>query len=382
MTPKRAFGRGQGRRQGRHPRPQAADGAGGSRGFVTGVGLATALGTGTDETWNGLVEGRSGVGPIQAYDPSSFRASQAGEVTDLEPQDFAKRKTLRSMTRNDVLALAGSTLALRHAGIEAVPDAERAGLFIGSSKEVSNLPPILEAALVAREDDGSVNVARLGEQASSVFNPLFYVEGLQAAALFYVSQAHGLKGANVYFAGTAEASAEAIGRAFRAVKRGETDLAVAGGYDDGCSWWNVTKYEALGLLSGGDIRPYDAARDGTVLGEGSAFLVLESEESARARGAEVLAEVVGFGGAFDATALNSLDPGGRAPRRALEAAQREAGAGELDLVVGHGAATRVGDVSEARAIGGGPAGTSGKGAAGHLLRAAGALNPAGAAPPG
>jgi 3-oxoacyl-[acyl-carrier-protein] synthase II len=350
-----------------------------TRVFVTGVGLATALGTGTDETWSGLVEGRSGVGPIQAYDPSSFRATQAGEVTDLEPQDFAKRKTLRSMTRNDVLALAGSTLALRNAGIEEVADPERAGLFIGSSKEVSNLPPILEAALVAREDDGTVNVARLGEQASSIFNPLFYVEGLQAAALFYVSAAHGLKGANVYFAGTAEASAEAVGRAYRAVRRGEADLAVAGGYDDGCSWWNMTKYEALGLLSAGDIRPYDAARDGTVLGEGSAFLVLESEEAARARGASLLAEVVGFGGAFDATALNSLDPSGRAPRRALEAALREAGGGDLDVVIGHGAGTKVGDVSDARAVGEGPALTSVKGATGHLLGAAGALNAAVAA---
>jgi 3-oxoacyl-[acyl-carrier-protein] synthase II len=350
-----------------------------TRVVVTGVGLATALGTGTEETWSGLVEGRSGVGPIEAYDPASFVATQAGEVRDLEPETFAKRKTLRSMTRNDVLALAGSTLALRHAGIEEVADPERAGLFIGSSKEVSNLPPILEAALSGRNEDGSVSIAKLGEQASSIFNPLFYVEGLQAAALFYVSAAHGLKGANVYFAGTAEASAEAVGRGYRAVKRGEVDLAVAGGYDDGSSWWNVTKWQALGLLSSGAIRPFDAGRDGTVLGEGSAYLVLESEESAKARGAEILAEVAGFGGAFDASALNSLDPSGKAPRRALEAALREAGTSELDLVVAHGAGTKIGDLSDARAIGEGPAVTSVKGATGHLLGAAGALNAAVAA---
>jgi 3-oxoacyl-[acyl-carrier-protein] synthase II len=350
-----------------------------TRVVVTGVGLATALGTGTDATWGGLVAGRSGVGPIAAFDPSSFAATQAGEISDLEPQDFAKRKTLRSMTRNDVLALAGSTLALRDAGIEEVADPERAGLFIGSSKEVSNLPPILEAALAARAEDGSVDVARLGEQASSVFNPLFYVEGLQAAALFYVSQAHGLKGANVYFAGTAEASAEAIGRAYRAVRRGEVDVAVAGGYDDGSSWWNVTKWEALGLLGAGACRPFDAGRDGTVLGEGSAYLVLESEEAARARGASIVAEVAGFGGAFDPSALNSLDPSGRAARRAMEAALREAGGGEVDVVVAHGAGTRLGDASEAAAIGAGPAVTSVKGATGHLLGAAGALNAAVAA---
>src|SRR3954452_24260712 len=97
-----------------------------SRVFVTGVGLATALGTGTEETWAGLVEGRTGVGPIEAFDASTLCATRAGEVSDLEPEQFAKRKTLRSMTRNDILALVGSTLALRHAGVEeAVEDPER-----------------------------------------------------------------------------------------------------------------------------------------------------------------------------------------------------------------------------------------------------------------
>src|SRR3954452_410546 len=255
-----------------------------SRVVVTGVGLCTSLATGTEETWDGLVNGRSGIGPIEAFDASTLCASDAGEVRDLEPEQFAKRKTLRSMTRNDVLALAGATLALRHAGVEAGPDGDRTGLFVGSSKEISNPMHILEASLVARNDDGSVDIRRLGEQASSAFYPLFYVEGLQAAALFYVSQAHALKGANAYFAGTAEAGAEAIGRAYRAVRRGEVDLAVAGGYDDASSWWNMTKFEALGLLSPGDCRPYDARRDGTVLGEGAAFLVLQSLESAPACG--------------------------------------------------------------------------------------------------
>src|SRR4051794_26647358 len=352
-----------------------------TRVVVTGVGLCTSLGTGTEATWDGLVAGRSGVGPIEAFDASTLCASQAGEVRDLEPTEFAKRKTLRSMTRNDVLALAGATLALRDAGIEEVPDGERTGLFVGSSKEVSNPDHILEASLVARNDDGSVDIRRLGEQASSAFYPLFYVEGLQAAALFYVSQAHGLKGANAYFAGTAEAGAEAIGRAYRAVKRGEVDMAVAGGYDDASSWWNMTKFEALGLLTTGDCRPYDVTRDGTVLGEGSAFLVLESEASARARGAEILAEIAGFGGAYDRHALITLDPEGRAPRLAMEAALREGGNGGVDLVVGHGSATQSGDASEARAIQaiGTPAVTGVKGATGHLVGAAGALNAAVAA---
>ena len=89
---------------------------------VSGVGLTTSLGTGTEETWDGLVNGRTGIGPIEAFDASTLLANSAGEVRDLEPKDFAHRKTLRSMTRNDVLALAGATLALRHAGVEEVAD--------------------------------------------------------------------------------------------------------------------------------------------------------------------------------------------------------------------------------------------------------------------
>ena len=101
-------------------------------------------------------------------------------------------------------------------------------------------------------------------------------------------------------------------------------MAVCGGYDDGSSWWNMTKFEALGILSPDGCRPYDKARNGTVLGEGAAFLVLESEASAQARGATILAEVAGFGGAYDTHALISLNPEGRAPRLAMQAALREA----------------------------------------------------------
>jgi 3-oxoacyl-[acyl-carrier-protein] synthase II len=244
---------------------------------------------------------------------------------------------------------------------------------------------ILEASLVARNEDGSVDIRRLGEQASSAFYPLFYVEGLQAAALFYISQAHGLKGANAYFAGTAEAGAEAIGRGYRAVRRGEVEWALAGGYDDASSWWNVTKFEALGVLSEDACRPYDAARDGTVLGEGAAFLVLEPEEAARSRGARIYAEVAGFGGAYDTYALITPHPEGRAMRLAIEAALREARleASDIGFVAGHGSGTIDGDRSEARALAqvfdGGPAVTSVKGATGHLVGAAGALNAAVAA---
>jgi 3-oxoacyl-[acyl-carrier-protein] synthase II len=360
---------------------------------VTGVGLVTALGVGTEKTWEGLVAGRSGVDTIRAYDPSSLHTQIAAEIDGFDPEEFAHRRTLRTMTRNDQLSLAAATLALRDAGLEGFEDGDRAGLFVGSSKDASDPVPVLEATLTARNDDGSVDLRRLGENASSLFYPLFYVEGLQAASLFYISQTHGMKGANCYFAGGAEASAIAIGRAYRAVLRGEADVVLAGGWDDGSFWWNMVKYDTLGILTerndlgAGACRPFDAERDGTVLGEGGAFLVLEPLDAAQKRGATPYAVITGFGSAFDNHRLITPDPQGSSLTRAIEAALKEGGteAGEIAYVAAHGSGTKLGDVSEAQALervfgtNGVVAASSVKPATGHLLGGAGALNAAVAA---
>lgn len=359
---------------------------------VTGVGLVTPLGVGTEETWQGLVEGRSAVKPISGYDASSLRTQLAAELSDFDATQFAARKALRSMTRNDQLAIAGATLAARDAGLEAPEDGgdPLAGLFIGSNKEVSNLPPILEGVTYAETGDGKLDVGQLGENATSAFPPLYYVEGLQAAALFYISQAYGLMGANTYFAGTADASASAVGSAFRAIRRGEVDVAIAGGFDDATSWWNMTKFDTMGLLtSRNDLgaracRPYDAERSGTVLGEGSAFLVLEERERAAARGARIYAEIAGFGSAYDAYRLITPEPEGRAVAAAVTAALKDAGSTteQVGYAVTHGSGTKVGDPSEASALrdvfgsSGGLTASSVKAATGHLVGAAGALNAA------
>jgi 3-oxoacyl-[acyl-carrier-protein] synthase II len=360
---------------------------------VTGIGLVTPLGVGTEQTWSGLVEGRSGVASISGYDATALRTQLAADIPDFDPEQFAHRRVLRSMTRNDQLALAGASLAIADAGLEMSEDGDRAGLFVGSNKEISNPMNILEGSLVARNEDGSVDVRRLGEKASSAFHPLFYVEGLQAASIFYISQAHSLKGANTYFAGTAESGLMAIARGYRAVRRGEADVAVAGGFDDASSWWNMTKFDTLGILTQRNdlgtaaCRPYDVDRSGTVLGEGSAFVVLEPAEAAAARGARVYAEIVGVGNAYDTHKLITPDPEGRRLTVAIEAALREADAapGDVDYVAAHGSGTRVGDTSEARALRrvfgdhGKMAASSVKPATGHLIGGAGALNAAVAA---
>jgi 3-oxoacyl-[acyl-carrier-protein] synthase II len=361
-----------------------------TRVVITGIGLATPLGVGTEATWEGLLEGRSGITPITSYDASSLRTQQSAEIVDFDAEQFANRKTLRSMTRNDQLALAGASLAATDAGLDVSQDGDRAGLFVGSNKEISSPMNILEGSLVARNEDGSVDIRRLGESASSAFHPLFYVEGLQAAAIFYISQAHSLMGANTYFAGMAESGLMAIGRAYRSVRRGEAHVALAGGYDDASSWWNMTKFDTLGLLTQRNdlgpaaCRPYDVERSGTLLGEGAAFLVLEPEERAKARGARVYAEIAGFAAAYDAERLITPDPEGRGLARAMEKAlaEGETSTGDVDYIAAHGSGTKQGDASEARAVrsvfgeNGKVAASSVKPATGHLIGGAGALNAA------
>jgi 3-oxoacyl-[acyl-carrier-protein] synthase II len=358
---------------------------------VTGIGLVTALGIGTETTWRGLIEGRSGVGPIRRFDASSLRSKLGGELLDFEPEKFvASRRTLRMTTRNDQLALAGAALALGDAGLDpAELDAERAALFVGGNKEIGDPLHLLEASLVARNPDGTADLQRFGESAQSTAYPLFYVEALQGASLFYISQAYGLQGANAYFAGTAESGAVAVGSAYRAIHRGEADVALAGGFDDAVSWWSMTKLDGLEVLTdrndlgAGACRPYDKDRSGTVLGEGSAFMTLEEYGIAARRGARMYAEVTGFGSGYDAYKILTPEPHGQGLGLAMQAALREAGScpEAIGYVATHGSGTILGDLTEARAIRAvfGAAvdrltASSVKPATGHLMAGAGALN--------
>jgi 3-oxoacyl-[acyl-carrier-protein] synthase II len=201
---------------------------------ITGIGLLTALGVGTESTWQGLIEGRSAVGPIRAFDASTLRTQLGAEMIDFDPQAFIpNRRTLRMMSRNDRLAMSGTVLAVQDSGLDMAQfDGPRIGVFTGCNKEVADPMYIRESALAAVRADGTIDQHLFGAAAQSAFYPLFYVEGLQAASLFYISQMYGAKGANAFFAGAADSGAAAIGRAYRAVRRGESDVAIAGGFDD------------------------------------------------------------------------------------------------------------------------------------------------------
>lgn len=362
-----------------------------NRVVITGIGLVTSLGTGTEATWEGLIAGRTGIDRIQGFDVSSLCTQLGGEVRDFEPRQYvANRRALRKMTHGDQLALIGATLAVRDAHLElGEEDADVAGLFVGGNKDVSDLDHLLQPFLEARGDNGVVDIQRFGESAQTTAYPLFFVEGLQAASLFHISEAFKLRGANTYFAGTAESGALAVGRGYRAVRTGEAKVVIAGGFDDTVSWWPMTKYDSTHYLTDRNelgaaaYCPYDVQRSGSLLGDGAAFVVLETYADAVARGARMYAEVTGMGNANDATELGVPHPEGRGLSHAIQSALREAGSepAQVGYIAAEGNGTKLGDASETAGIRSafGPAAervvaSSVKPAVGNMMAGAGALN--------
>ena len=369
------------------------DRGGNRRVAVTGIGLITPLGQGADSTWRGLLDGRSAVAPIEHFDASALESRLAAVVEGFAPVDHMTKRELRTLVREDQFALAAAGLALKDAGIDvSEPCGARAGVFLGGDKETSRMGPFIDAVAEFGREDGDVDMHRLGKEASSVINPLFYIEGLQPAAVFHISKKFGMRGANAYFHGTADSGAMAVGRAARSIMRGESGTALCGGSSVGTSSWMLAKTDAAGFtttrndLGAGACKPFDAKRTGSVLGEGAALLHLEEYESALARGARVYAEITGFGSGNECARIPAPDPDGRGLSRALSRAMDESHWSEVDFVTAHGSATRSGDLSEARALHkslGPRAGharvTSVKPQTGHLAAGAGALNAAVAA---
>jgi 3-oxoacyl-[acyl-carrier-protein] synthase II len=365
---------------------------------ITGIGLLTPLGVGTRETWQALTEGRSAVAPMQSYDASSLRTQLGAEITELDAKQFVNRRSLRTMTRYDMLAAVAAAMAVKDSGWELGEEGDpegRAALFTASGKEISKPEHFEEIAVTVRDAEGHVDMRQFGTVASSSVHPLFFIEGLQGASLFYISEAYGLKGPNTYFAGTAEAGLTAIARAAAAIRRGEADAAVAGGADAPVCWWNMAKIDSLGIttrsneLGAAACRPFDSARDGTIMGEGGVFVVLEEVGAAHRRNARIYGEVSGWGAGADVDHLLTPDPQGRALAHAIDTALSTAGASteDIDYVAAHASGTRLGDASEAAALhtvfGEGastgkaratPLVSSVKPATGHLGAGAGALN--------
>ncbi len=361
---------------------------------VTGIGLLTPLGQGTDITWKAILEGKSGAGRITTFDPTDYACQIACEVPRVDgrggggegvagsfnPDDTLAPKDQRRVDDFILYAIAAADEAVRDSGWvpESEEDKERTGVIIGSG--IGGLATIEKTSV------------ELHEKGPRRVSPFFIPSALINLASGQVSIRHGFKGPNHSVVTACATGAHAIGDAARLIKYGDADVMVAGGAEASICPVGVAGFIACRAMSTGfndapeqASRPYDKARDGYVMGEGAGVLVLEEYEHAKARGAKIYAEVAGYGLAGDAYHITAPAEDGDGGFRAMRAAIKDAGidVSEIDYINAHGTSTPLGDEIElgavTRLLGNAAKDltmSSTKSATGHLLGAAGAIESA------
>lgn len=316
-----------------------------TRVVVTGIGLVTSLGIGREENWSAAVAGRSGASTITGFDPLDTASTIACQIRGFEPTEFMEHRTARRMDRFAQLAVAAARMALDDADLTVTdPMRPRIGALVGSG--IGGLATFVEQTLLVAE--------RGPDRASPLFIPM--VIGNMAAA--QVSMELGLKGPLSCISTACASGNHALGDATDVIRRGQADVMLAGGTEATITRTGIAAFNAMRALSTrnddpvGASRPFDVGRDGFVMGEAGAILVLESLEHAIARGAEPICEVLGYGLTGDAHHLTEPDPTGEAPAAAIAMALADAGVApdEVDYVNAHATSTPVGDKSEIRTL--------------------------------
>jgi 3-oxoacyl-[acyl-carrier-protein] synthase II len=342
---------------------------------VTGIGLVSSLGIGTEANWQALCAGCSGIGPITKFDASQFATRIAGEVKGFDPLRFIEKKDVKKMDVFIQYAIAASQFAMDDAGLTIAPEnAARVGVFIASG--------IGGFTTIEREHKA------LLEGGPRKISPFFIPSAIINLAAGQVSIRFGAKGPNSATCTACSASAHAVGDAFEIIRRSDADVMIAGGSEAAITPMGIGGFGALRALSTRNdeperaSRPFDRDRDGFIVGEGSGVLILEEYERARARGARIYAELIGYGMSADAYHITAPSEDGDGPFRVMGAALRSAGvaATDLDYINAHGTSTPHGDKVETIAIkrcfgdrAKRIAISSTKSMTGHLLGAAGGL---------
>jgi 3-oxoacyl-[acyl-carrier-protein] synthase II len=342
---------------------------------VTGVGLVTALGTGTEETWKGLCDGRSGVGLISRFDSTEFSTKIAAEVKDFDPLRWFDKKDLKKMDFFIYYAVAAADFAMKQSGLVIDPElSERVGVFIGSG--------IGGFTVIEREHKA------LLEGGPRKISPFFIPSSIINLAAGQVSIRFGARGPNSAPCTACSSGAHAVGDAFRVISRGDADAMICGGSEAAITPMGVGGFAAMRALSIRNdeppraSRPFDAKRDGFVVGEGAGVLVLEELEHAKRRGAKIVAELAGYGMSGDAFHITLPPDDGRGAHRVMLNALTDAGVQpeEVGYINAHGTSTPPNDRIESYAIkqlfgahAKNVAVSSTKSMIGHLLGAAGAV---------
>ena len=312
---------------------------------VTGVGLVCGCGIGTEESWANLLAGKSGIGPITHFDATNFDCRIAGEVRNFDPLLWVEKKELKKTGRFIQLAMAASDFAIRMSGLEITPElAPAAGVYIGSG--------IGGFDVIEREH------SKYLAGGPGKISPFFIPASIVNLASGFVSIRYGAKGPNSATATACSASAHAIGDAFKIIQRGAADVMIAGGTEAAITPMGVGGFAAMRALSTRNdeptraSRPFEADRDGFVVGEGSGVLILEALETARQRSAKILAEIVGYGMSGDAYHITQPAECGDGGYRVTLAALKDAGITPNDVgyVNAHGTSTPIGDALETMAL--------------------------------
>jgi len=312
---------------------------------VTGVGLLSPLGIGTEETWQAIRQGRNGISRIEQFDATDFTSRIAGEVKTFDPSRYIERKEIKKMGRFIQFGIAATEFALEQSTLHIdAHNAERVGVFIGSG--------IGGFEVIEREHK------TLLEKGPSRISPFFIPATIINLASGYVSIRTGAKGPNSATATACTSSAHSIGDSFKIIQRGDADVMICGGAEAAVTPMSIGGFAAMRALSQRNdepqkaSRPWDAQRDGFVVGEGSGMLILEELELARRRGATILAEIVGYGMSSDAHHITSPPEDGDGAFRVMKRAIEDAGieTNQIDYINAHGTSTEVGDKIETTAI--------------------------------
>ena len=343
---------------------------------VTGVGAVTPNGLDAGETWKSIVAGKSGIARIENFDASSFASQIAGECTGFDPLEYIEKKRLREMARFIHLSVAAAQQAIESAGFEPSDELkERTGTFIGVGM----------CGLELIENQARV----LLEKGPRRMTPYFIPAVIQNLAPGQVSMRWGLKGPSYTTTSACSSGAHAIGEAFKWIQRGDMDAAVVGGAEAAVTPLGVGGFSAMRALSTRNdepekaSRPFDKGRDGFVIAEGAALMIIEEREAALKRGASILCEILGYGATADAHHLTQPAPEGEGAQRAMKQALADAklNADQVDYINAHGTSTDAGDINELKAIrkvfgdhaANGLWVSSTKSMHGHLLGAAGGI---------
>ncbi|MCC6224361.1 MAG: beta-ketoacyl-ACP synthase II [Thermoleophilia bacterium] len=342
---------------------------------VTGVGALTPLGNDAETFWQNLIAGKSGAGPITSFDTTGYAVQFACELKDFEPTDWVDAKSVRRMDRFALLSIAAARMAEADCGLAIAPEAERIGASIATG--IGGLKSFQDCHLTLWEK---------GPDRTSPFSIPSILPNMGAG---WVSMELGTRGPLSAQCEACAASNMAIGDALDQIRLNRADVMFAGGTECGIAPVGIAGFGAMRALSRRNedperaSRPFDAERDGFVMGEASGVIVLEELEHARARNAKVYAEVLGYGISSDAHHMTEPDPSGRSPARAIRMAMEDAGVvpDDIDYVNAHATSTPIGDTSETRvmkaALGEEKAYrtpiSSTKGATGHCLGGSGAI---------